>query len=356
MSVAPAFRWLCDALARDGRPERRDRLAAFIAGAPDWPALVQLAGHQMVTPALAPALARHGLLDRLPAELGDYLTAAAALNRARNATLRNELLDIARRLNAIGLTPLPLKGAANLLAGLYDDPAERLLLDLDLLVPSARLAEASATLRAAGWRTLGPATAHHAAPLGRPGDAAALELHAQPLDLPWQALLPADEMLSTAAPCTLEGVQLALPGAPQRLLHALAHGALGDHGMALGRLNLRDLDDATRLAALPGCLAAATPARRFAALGQSAALGFVAGAARDLLGAELPVPTAGRRALRRALRLTAQPRRAALRGRVLRPWLLLRRALGHRDLRRRLLRSLTQTDWYRRQWRALRRG
>jgi len=361
--VAPAFRFLCDALARDGAAARRARLAAFIAASPDWPALVWLAGQQSVTPALAPALERWGLLRALPADLGDYLLATAAMNRARNRHLLAELEQAASALNAAGLQPLALKGAANLLAGLHEDPAERLLVDLDLLLPPDRLEQGVAVLRAAGWQAVGAAemTQHHAPALHRHGCLATVELHGQPLDLPWQRLLGAAELLATASPCRLGATQLLLPSPSLRLVHALAHGALSDRSLALRRLPLRDLDDAARLAAGGGVVDAADLTRRFAAAGQGPALVAMAGALETLLGrhvglSELPGAwaRAGERLLGRAQAATRAPRRAALSARLRRPWLLLGRSLARSELRRRLLRMLLRPDWYRRQWRGLR--
>lgn len=361
-AAAPTLRFLCDALARDGGEQRRARLAGFIAAAPDWPALVHLAGEQKVTPALASALTRWGLLARLPADLRDYLTAAAALNRARNRALLAELEEVAQTLNTAGLVPLAMKGAANLLAGLYDDPAERLLVDLDLLLPAADLAAGVAALRAAGWQQVGPAemTLHHAPALHRAGCLATVELHRDPLDQPWQALLGGREMLAAAAPRHLGTARLLLPAAGHRLAQALAHGALADRSLALGRLALRDLDDAARLAAAPAVAAAALE-RRFAAVGQPAALAAMAAALDELLGCALPLPTLplaarrrGARWFRRTLTASRRPLRAALRARITRPWLLLRRSLAEPALRRRLLRMLARPAWYRRQWNSLR--
>lgn len=355
----PGLRFLCDALAHDGAAERDRRIAAFCAATPDWPRLVWQAGCYGVTPALHGRLARRGLLRLLPGELADYLAGAAALNRERNGRLLRELAEVAGRLNALGLRPLAMKGAANLLAGLYPDPGERHLLDLDLLLPAGSLPLAFEALRAAGWRQVGPAgmTEHHLPALLGPGHIAPLELHGEPLDLPWRKLLAAGELLASAEPLAHGGATLLLPPPRLRLAQALAHGALADRALALGRLPLRDLDDVAQLAALPGAWDAADLARRFTAVRQAPALAAMARGARLLLGAPLPADdAAGTALLDRALRLSAQPRRALLRERLGGPWLLLLRSLGHAALRRRLLRRLADPRWYARRWRVLRRG
>ena len=45
-------------------------------------------------------------------------------------------------MNSRGIVPVLLKGAAYLKTGVYEDPAARILSDLDLLVEEARVSEA----------------------------------------------------------------------------------------------------------------------------------------------------------------------------------------------------------------------
>lgn len=64
---------------------------------------------------------------------------------------RHDFAATVRLLNTAGILPMPLKGV--LLQHLvYQDPADRLLSDADLLVPPGRFRDAVATLRKAGFR------------------------------------------------------------------------------------------------------------------------------------------------------------------------------------------------------------
>lgn len=64
---------------------------------------------------------------------------------------RHDLVDAVRVLNAAGVVPMPLKGVL-LQALVYQDPADRVLSDADVLAPPGRFDDAIAALRAAGYR------------------------------------------------------------------------------------------------------------------------------------------------------------------------------------------------------------
>ncbi|MBX3272842.1 MAG: nucleotidyltransferase family protein [Sandaracinaceae bacterium] len=72
---------------------------------------------------------------------------------------RRDLSATVRLLNAEGILPMPLKGVL-LQHVVYQDPADRMLSDADLLVPPGQFARALAALRRAG---------HRVAPEGRAG-------------------------------------------------------------------------------------------------------------------------------------------------------------------------------------------
>lgn len=64
---------------------------------------------------------------------------------------RHDFATAVRVLNGEGILPMPLKGVL-LQHTVYQDPADRLLSDADLLVPPGRFDEAVGALRAAGYR------------------------------------------------------------------------------------------------------------------------------------------------------------------------------------------------------------
>jgi hypothetical protein len=97
--------------------------------------------------------------------------------------------------------------------------------------------------------------------------------------------------------------------------------------------------------------------RRFSRSRATTALDCHLLAAERLLGVTVDDGTA-RGALvevfcRRAIWQVSHPRLLAVSERLLRPWLLLRRTLSRRVLRKRFVRNLRDAAWYRRQWRML---
>jgi len=356
------FAFLCAVLSRAPPGLRREALGQAVAtGRLSWPWLVRLASEHQVAPGVHAALARCGLAEHLPADLLDFFEAMAALNRERNLNIRSEALALAGLLNGLAVTPVFLKGGAELLSGLGRDPGERPLLDLDVLVPAQALGDCVRLLQRHGYvsqlHTDSPLS-HHAAPLWRKGDVAAIELHADVLAYPFGALLPADEVRRTARPVAGEGMALAVPSPLARVVHAVAHAQLVDLGLAYGRLELRSLLDVACLAERHGDeLDWEGVQDRFARHRQAAALGVFLHAARRLVGAPLPEPPVRSRVVallcRRALWQAGAPRAGAAMARLLRPPLLLSRSLSHRALRRQLVRNLVNPLWLKRHLRQL---
>ena len=141
-----AFLTVCDQLAAKlfGRkaPEERSRDIS-------WELLVEASSHHRVTPALAWCLEdRHDIPD----EVREYFAAILSFNAERNEVLRAALLRVVSACNAIGIEPVPLKGAARLIEGTYPAQSLRFLGDLDVLIPADRAAEAFAAVQAIGFR------------------------------------------------------------------------------------------------------------------------------------------------------------------------------------------------------------
>jgi len=357
-----AFRFLCACLTADGRDDPRAALGPLRdAGEPARQELVRLASVQQVTPALGPVLRAKGLADLLPADLVGYFDGMATLNRQRNERVRSEASELAGLLNGAGVTPVFLKGGANLLDGLYPDPAMRIMVDLDVLVPAGEAERCYDFLHGQGFEVLqdevDPRGHQHPA-VGRPGAAVSIEIHRAVLPFPHGPVLPAREVLDAATAIDLDGARAAVPAPVHRVVHNIAHAQLSDHGYLYGVLELRRLFDFVLLRrAFDDGLNWSEIGGRFADNGATTALGFHLEAAHRLLGAPPPAglrPNAAARMLcGRAEKLVFRPRRRDRAVRLLRPGLLLSRALRDRDLRHRLARNLITPTWHRRHWRNL---
>ena len=100
----------------------------------DWDYLVRVSTSHYVFPALYCNLKSAGLLHYLPKDLVEYMKHITGLNRERNLQIIEEANKINAHLRKHNIAPIFLKGTGNLLEGLYDDIAERMVGDIDILV------------------------------------------------------------------------------------------------------------------------------------------------------------------------------------------------------------------------------
>lgn len=100
----------------------------------DWDSVVKVSTSHFVFPALYCSLKKADFLHYLPQDLVDYMKHITDLNRERNQQIITQAKEINELLLENDITPIFLKGTGNLLEGLYDDVAERMVGDIDFLV------------------------------------------------------------------------------------------------------------------------------------------------------------------------------------------------------------------------------
>lgn len=100
----------------------------------DWDSVVKVSTSHFVFPALYCNLKRANFLHFLPNDLVEYMKHITDLNRERNQQVIAQAKEINDLLLANNITPIFLKGTGNLLEGLYEDIAERMVGDIDFLV------------------------------------------------------------------------------------------------------------------------------------------------------------------------------------------------------------------------------
>ena len=99
----------------------------------DWDEVVKLSTAHFVFPALYCNLKKASFLSYLPKELVEYMKYITELNRERNEEIITQAKELNTLLLAHNITPIFIKGTGNLLEGLYDDIAERMVGDIDFL-------------------------------------------------------------------------------------------------------------------------------------------------------------------------------------------------------------------------------
>ena len=117
----------------------------------DWEAVVKVSTSHYVFPAIYCNFKRADFLKYLPADLVDYMKHITNINRERN----EQIIAQAKELNSVllgnGVKPLFLKGTGNLLAGLYEDIAERMVGDIDFVFSKENYPKAIAIVRKFGY-------------------------------------------------------------------------------------------------------------------------------------------------------------------------------------------------------------
>jgi hypothetical protein len=191
-----------------------------------WESLFQTASDEALLPLLYSQFKSLDLLDLLPSEIANFLLAVETANRERNQAIVDELKAAVTLLNGIGIQPVLLKGLAYLKTGIYEDPAHRFLMDIDLLVPEEQRQAAVVALIQNGWvaDNLDPFGnfRHHSPPLRRPS-AVWIEIHHGLGAGACERVLPAREVIERSGAVDLDGLRVRVPAKEDLLAHLVMH-------------------------------------------------------------------------------------------------------------------------------------
>jgi hypothetical protein len=117
----------------------------------DWDAIVKVSTSHYVFPAIYSNFKRADFLKYLPADLVEYMKHLTNLNRDRNTQIIVQTQELNTLLLANNIRPIFLKGTGNLLAGIYDDIAERMVGDIDFIFSKEDYPKAIKVLREFGY-------------------------------------------------------------------------------------------------------------------------------------------------------------------------------------------------------------
>lgn len=224
-----------------------DTFEALIAGLRGGPiggadvrAVIALANHTLLTPALFASLARSGAIGLLPQDAREYLGFIHECNRQRNLRLRAQLNEAVAALNRCGIAPLLLKGAIPLFLSPDSRIPSRMTSDLDVGVEAAEEADARTCLEELGYAQMPDIRG-----MVRPQDAGILEL---------RPTRPTKAASGFQAPELIErdGLLVKVPPVQSRALHWILHDLLKEGDYWRGRIDLRHLHDLAQLAETEG--------------------------------------------------------------------------------------------------------
>tara|TARA_Y100000588_G_C14159198_1_gene884055 strand:- start:6 stop:1103 length:1098 start_codon:yes stop_codon:yes gene_type:complete len=148
----------------------------------NWEAVVKVSTSHYVFPAIYCNFKRANFLKYLPADLVEYMKHITNINRERNEAIITQARELNTLLSANNITSIFIKGTGNLLAGIYDDIAERMVGDIDFIFSKEDYPKAIDVLRGFGYSELeklkyyNPVTNHYRR-LQKENNIAAIEIH-----------------------------------------------------------------------------------------------------------------------------------------------------------------------------------
>jgi Uncharacterised nucleotidyltransferase len=207
----------------------------------EWQRVLRLSNDHLAAPLLRWALKEQGRFSDLKPDAAELLEAVYTLNLDRNRRCVDQLAHLTEVLNRIDVRPVVLKGAATLVGGLYPTLGERMISDLDVLIPESRLPEILERLAGEGYRLLEGETElpemmdfadlvglRHYPRIGSPDWPAGVELHVSPIPLSASRLLSAEEMIEEATPLSWRGGELLTPSPTHFIVHNVIHAFVVD--------------------------------------------------------------------------------------------------------------------------------
>jgi hypothetical protein len=261
----------------------------------DWELIVRIASEHSASPAVWRAV-EHAAAA--PEEVKNYFCAIFEINAARNRMMLAGLDALLALFDAHGVRCVVLKGGANIASGLYNDPGERFLSDLDVLVAPGQIETAERLLRAHGYTDMDPEAPRrwftmdrHLPPLVPPTGGFAIEVHTSLVSSKrLETLVPAAAMLQRAIAVQWNGRSILIPHPTDAVIYNIVHAQLHHELQAHGVIELRQLRDLALLAARHrDAVDWSEVERRFAGAGFAHVLAEQAAISRVLMGVALPV-------------------------------------------------------------------
>jgi hypothetical protein len=204
-----------------------------------------------MTLAVYGGLTEKGLIRLLPEEVNEYFETLHRLNEARNAHIIEHAVELVALLNEIGVEPILLKGAANVMSQLYSDAAVRYMSDIDVVVPEDRATDCWRLLSSKGYRAVVETAREHVPtlacewpPLSREGRMAEVELHRVS---EWDGILGSAPLYANTEPLTAGSGRARILHPTARLIFTIAHAYVHHREQSGVRIPLRDLYDGSLL-------------------------------------------------------------------------------------------------------------
>ncbi|MDP4291423.1 MAG: nucleotidyltransferase family protein [Bacteroidota bacterium] len=213
----------------------------------DWTKFVMLCSNHLILPSIYLKFKSHGILEYLPGELAEHLQDIYDLNLIRNRQILDQLHEITATLNRNDVYPIFLKGSGNLLDELYSDIGERILGDIDFLVPKKDWLLTAHLLEKEGYEITLPyyqeiERLKHYPRIAKPDRPAVLEIHQLPVNEQYQSWFNPEMIDRDKKTVGILNGCYVLSDSHKIILNFI-HSQLGHMGHLYGIVSLRDLYD-----------------------------------------------------------------------------------------------------------------
>jgi hypothetical protein len=213
----------------------------------DWERFTGICSNHLILPIIYLKFKANGLLPILPEVVADFWEEIYLLNLSRNEMIIEQLDEIISLLNQNDIYPTILKGAGNLLEGLYSDKGERMIGDIDLLVPEKEYLRTAKILENDGYRSDGKiygevGNLKHYPRLFKPGSGVNIEIHRLVVAPPHSKWFSTD-MIDREKISVTAKTSYYLLSDQHKVIYNFIHCQLGHSGDAYGIVAFRDLYD-----------------------------------------------------------------------------------------------------------------
>jgi hypothetical protein len=240
---------LCDILSCNTDPVRREKIKALLCSSEmDWPLFVKIGSNHLVLQTIYSKLNENNLTEYIPVEVLTHLKNIYNLNYKRNIEILEQVVSINSILGKNDIVPLYIKGVGNIIDGLYNTFAERIMYDIDVLVPDEQWEQAANVLLQDGYmakKEYNPEEREetkHYPRLIKPGVRAYIELHRLPVDFEYSAALQANDVFRDKKSVNAPYCCYVLSDR-HKIVQNFIHSQLKHNGDVYARVSLRNLYD-----------------------------------------------------------------------------------------------------------------
>ena len=248
MNSKELFYFTGKCLVLDDHPEFRDAIIEELsAPSMDWEGFTGLCSNHLILPSIYLKFKTHHLLPLLPEVVSSFWEEIYQLNLARNKQILQQLDELISLLNENEITPTILKGAGNLLEGLYSDVGERMIGDIDLLVPEKDYLRAAKILENDGYRSevtyYGEVESFmHYPRMFKDNCGVNIEIHRLVVTPPYSKWFSTEMIEKEKIPIRVKAISYVLSD-NHKVIYNFIHCQLSHNGNAYGIVAFRDIYD-----------------------------------------------------------------------------------------------------------------